>query len=101
MTFGRSLGTRRFGVKRRSRRLRAALRELAAGAALAAGRSGRPEVAAYHDGERAGYTAALGKVAGGAPAAEPSEPPARHRTAWSRGFAAASNHADRLLAELR
>ncbi len=99
MTWGRSLAGRLFGVKRRSRRLRAALRELAAGAALAAGRAGRPEIAAYHDGERAGYVAALGKVAG-AVASGPTLPPASHRAAWSRGFAAATDHADRLIDRL-
>ncbi len=101
MTWGRSLANRLFGVKRRSRRLRAALRELAAGAALASGRSGRHEVASYHDGERAGYVAALGRVAGGTPPAEPSAPSAQHRAAWSHGFAAATKHADRLIAGLR
>ncbi len=100
MTWGRSLGTRLFRVRRRSRRLRHALQELAAGAALAAGRAGRPEDAAYHDGERAGYVAALGKVAGASAPAAPAQPSPRHRGAWSRGFAAASKHADRLIDRL-
>ncbi len=101
MTWGRSLGGRLFGVKRRSRRLRHVLEELAAASARAAGRASDPRDAAYHEGERAAYVAALGRLAGAAPAQPAAPPPGAARSAWARGYAAAGEHATRLFDEVR
>lgn len=101
MWFGRSLATRLFGVKRRSRRLRAALERAASESALAAGRTRNPVDAAHHDGARAAYVVALGRLAGGTepgPVAPPDE--AARRRAWQQGYAQANDHARRLMDEI-
>ncbi len=99
--FGRSLGTKLFGVKRRSRRLRSALERAAAGSALATSRASDPESAAHHDGARAAYVAALGRLSGG-PESPPAVPPddAALRRAWQHGYAAANDHARRMIDEI-
>ncbi len=99
MTWDRSLGSRLFGVRRRSRRLRHELEHAAATAAREAGGSAEPADAAYHDGERAAYVAALGRLADNPPM-QPSAPPPHHRAAWQRGYDRAADHAKRLFDQL-
>ncbi len=99
--FGRSLGAKLFGVKRRSRRLRSALERAAAASALAAGQASDPSDAAHHDGARTAYVVALGRLAGGpdpAPVTPPDEQAARR--AWQQGYAQANDHARRLIDEI-
>ena len=99
--FGRSLLTKLFGIKRRSRALRHALETRVVESVRAAEQASRPEDAAHHSGAQAAYLKALTGIAR-APAVAVPGPPSdpRLRAAWERGFRSATRHAERLIDEL-